>query len=68
MSITRSVEFVANTWIPPSDPPGTIAALPTMPPAGSFTVAVPGQGWSSGQADRKATAPPEGGTTTKYRE
>jgi hypothetical protein len=65
ISITRSVEFVANTLIPPSDPLGTIAEFPTIPPADALTVAVPGHGWSSGHADKNPTAIPGGGTTTR---
>ena len=61
MSITRSVEAVANTLIPPSDPLDMIAELPTIPPVGSLIVAVPGHGWSSGQADRNPTTVPGGG-------
>jgi len=68
ISITRSVLLVASTWIPPSAPAVTTAALLTKPPCIAFRIAVPGHAVSSGQAATQATACPSGLAETKFSE
>jgi hypothetical protein len=66
MSITRSATLVANTWIPPSAPAGTMAALSTMPPCTAFSTTVPGHAVSSCHAAIQPTAFPSGVMETKF--
>jgi hypothetical protein len=54
------------TWIPPSAPAGTVAALPTTPPCTAFNTTVPGHGWSFCQAEMKPTGCPGGVTEMMF--
>jgi hypothetical protein len=68
MSINTSVALLANTLIAPLLPAGTMAALPTTPPLGAFTVEAFGSVSPTGNAVKYPKLPPEGTTTVRFKE